>query len=226
MPTVLITGAGRGIGLALARRYAKAGWKVHATARAPQAAGELQAIPGVTLHPLDLASADSIDDLAARLSGEPVDHLVNNAGQMGPRHTDFGNTSLADWQEVLTVNTAGPWLVTERLCRNLESGSGRRVGVITSSLGSIATAENDWPAIYAASKAGANMVARQLSLYLAPKGIVVLALHPGWVRTSMGGEAAPTGVEDSADGLFRMLGRATPQVNGGFYDFNGEALPW
>lgn len=226
MPNVVITGANRGIGLALARRYAAAGWQVHAGVRRPEAAEALRALPGVSLHPLEVADQASIEAFAAALAGLPVDHLVNNAGVLGARHTDFGHTRLDDWLAVLRVNSAAPFVLTERLAPNLAAGEGRRVGVISSSLGSIARAENDWPAPYAVSKAAVNMVVRQLSLYLAERGIAVLALDPGWVRTDMGGGEADHAVEDSAAGLFERMTTAGLDMSGGFYRFDGTALPW
>ncbi|MBC6406434.1 MAG: SDR family oxidoreductase [Rhodospirillales bacterium] len=226
MPSVVITGANRGIGLALAKRYGAAGWQVHATARDPQSAGALQALPSVRVHPLDVSDQASIDAFAEALAGVPVDHLINNAGVLGPRHIAFGETDLALWTSVLTVNTAGPWLVTERLAANLELGSAKRVAVISSQLGSIAKAGGGWPPVYTASKAGANMVARQLALALRGKGTIVLSLHPGWVRTAMGGEQAPESPEESAAGIFTLMNQADAGMNGEFFTFEGKPLPW
>ncbi|MBC6416470.1 MAG: SDR family NAD(P)-dependent oxidoreductase [Rhodospirillales bacterium] len=230
MPSVVVTGANRGIGLALAKRYSAAGWQVHASARDPQSAETLQAMPSVRVHPLDVSDQSSIDAFAGALAGVPVDHLINNAGVLGPRHIAFGETDLALWTSVLTVNTAGPWLVTERLAANLELGKARRVAVISSQLGSIANAGSGWPPVYAASKAGANMVVRQLALALrdkwAAKETIVLSLHPGWVRTAMGGEEAPESPEESAAGIFTLMNQANAGMSGKFFTFEGEPLPW
>ncbi len=226
MPSVVITGANRGIGLALARRYVDAGWEVHGTARAPEAADDLRGLPGVTVYRLDVSEQASIDAFAKAMEGRPIDHLVNNAGVMGSRDISFGRSQLEDWIAILGVNTAAPWLVTERLAGNLEAGDGKRVAVITSQLGSITNASLGWPPIYAASKAGANMVKRQLSLILGEKGIVTIALHPGWVRTAMGGPDATVTPEDSAAGIFRMMTTATPEMNGCFFNYDGTSLPW
>ncbi len=226
MPTLVITGANRGIGLALCKRYTEAGWKVHAAARDPDKAAELCALPGITVYRLDVASQDSIDALAADLKGVAVDHLINNAGVMGPRHPTFGESQLEDWLTVLGVNTAAPWLVTERLVRNLEAGDLKRVGITSSQLGSIERATADWPPLYAASKAGVNMVKRQLAMTLIEKGIVTFSFHPGWVRTDMGGPEADISAEESADALFTLMSNATPEMNGGFFNYDGTPMPW
>ncbi|MEO1190677.1 MAG: SDR family oxidoreductase [Pseudomonadota bacterium] len=226
MPTLVITGANRGIGLALARRYAEAGWTVHATARNPTAAAALAAVPGTKVHALDVADQASIEALAEALDGVAVDHLINNAGVMGPRSVPFGESQSDSWAEVLAVNVAGPWMVTERLVENLKAGAGKRVGILSSHLGSLADAGSGWSPIYAASKTAANMVMRQLSFQLAPAGIVVLSFHPGWVQTEMGGADALVRPEDSAAALFGLMNQASPEQSGGFFNYTGERLPW
>ncbi len=226
MPNLVITGANRGVGLALVRRYAEAGWTVHAAVRNPEQAEALGQLSGVTVYRLDVSSQASIDDLAWSLRDLPIDHLINNAGVMGPRDITFGQTKLEDWISVLAVNTAAPWLVTERLAANLEAGKGKRVAIVSSQLGSIQNASLGWPPIYAVSKAGVNMVKRQLSLILAEKGIVTLSLHPGWVRTDMGGPDADISAEESADGIFTLVSGSTPEMNGGFFNYDGRPMPW
>lgn len=226
MPTLVITGANRGIGLALTKRYLEAGWTVHATARDPNKAEALKALEGVTLHQLDVTSQSSIDAFAAGLKGVAVDTLINNAGGMGPRNPTFGDSQLADWAEVLTINTASPWLVTERLAPNLEAGEGKRVAIVSSQLGSLKNASAGWPPIYATSKAGVNMVMRQLALVLAEKGITTFTLHPGWVRTDMGGPEADISPEESAAAIFKLTNGASRDMNGRFFNYDGTPMPW
>ncbi len=226
MPTLAITGANRGIGLALTKRFLEAGWSVHATAREPDRAEALSSLPGVTLYQLDVASQDSIEAFAQALKGVPIDALINNAGSMGPRYPTFGESQLADWVEILTINTASPWLVTERLAPNLEAGEGKRVAIVSSQLGSLKNATDGWPPIYATSKAGTNMVMRQLALALGEKGIVTFTLHPGWVRTDMGGTDADISPEESAAAIFRLVTGATQDMNGRFFNYDGTPMPW
>lgn len=226
MPTLAITGANRGIGLALTKRFVKAGWSVHATAREPEQATELGALPGVTLHPLDVTSQASIDAFAESLKGVAIDTLINNAGSMGPRDPTFGDSQLEDWAQVLTVNTASPWLVTERLAPNLQAGEAKRVAIISSQLGSLKNASSGWPPIYATSKAGVNMVMRQLAMRLGEKGIVTFTLHPGWVRTDMGGADADISPDESAAAIFTLVTEATPEMNGNFYNYDGTPMHW
>jgi len=226
MPSVLITGANRGIGLALAKRYSTAGWRVLATARDPAKANDLRAVPNADVYELEAKDQQSIETLTAMLEGRPIDVLINNAGYLGPRETPFGETPMTLWHEVLLTNIAAPFMLTERLVDNLAAGKEKKAIVISSSLASLTLAEPSWSAIYGASKAGVNMAWRHLSYPLGARGIVAAAVSPGWVRTNMGGDDASTSVEESAEALFNTIGGLTMEHNGGFFSHEGAPIPW
>jgi len=231
MPTTLITGANRGIGLELARQYADEGWNVHAGCRRPEEANELLAVARdhpdrVRVHPLDVTDADRIGELAGELRGEAIDVLLNNAGRHGER--DRGPTEVDHdvWMDAMRVNAMAPLRVTGAFLPHVAASGQRRIVVVTSLMGSIGANEDGDNYVYRSSKAAANAVARSLAIDLAPRGILVLAMHPGWVRTDMGGPEAPYGVEESARGMRAVIAAMTPETSGTFLDFRGQPIPW
>lgn len=223
MSTILITGANRGIGLALVREFLSRGDDVIATARRPQTADELNET-GAEIHALDVTDPASIAALAASLDGRPIDILINNAG-VGARD-GFGDLDYDEFAHVLAVNTIAPIRVMEALQPNLEAGSGRMAAAISSKVGSIAETDAGWALAYRTSKAGLNMALRAAARTLAERQITVLALHPGWVATDMGGAQAPTSPEESAKGLADVILKAGPAEELRFFDFTGKSLPW
>lgn len=226
MPTVLITGANRGIGLELARQYAAEGWRVLATCRKPAEASALKAIKGVTVAALDVADLKSIDAAAGALAGEAIDILFNNAGIYGPRGKAFGSLDYAAWAEVLRVNALGPIAVAERFMPHLEKGAKKIVVAVTSQMGSVGRNEAGAEYVYRSSKSALNMAMKCMANELAPKGVTAIMFHPGHVKTDMGGAAAPTAVEDSASGMRAVVARLMPADTGKFYNFDGAEIPW
>lgn len=223
-PTLVVTGANRGIGLELARQARSRGARVIATARRPMDAPELTAL-GVRVEALDVADPASVKRFARALGGLPVDTLINNAGIGG------GSAPLAELDpetllDTFRVNTLGPLRVTQALLPNLRAGRDRRIVQITSLMGSIADNSSGGSYGYRASKAALNMVTKSLSIDLAGEGFVCAALHPGWVRTAMGGSNAPLSVEESVAGLLLVIDGLTLEQTGAFLDFDGETLPW
>lgn len=223
MPTTLITGANRGIGLALVREFRKQGHDIIATARDPEKAAELKAT-GAELHALDVAEPASIRALAAALKGRPLDYLINNAG-LGDRAA-FGQLDYDRFEELLRVNTVAPLRVLEAFVPNLAAGEAKVAAALSSQLGSIENANAGFSLAYRVSKAGLNMGLRTAANTLAEKGITLLALHPGWVKTDMGGSAAPVEPEGSAAGLYKVITGAGPSTELRFMDFQGKTLPW
>jgi len=228
MPTILITGAGRGIGRELARLYATEGWTVLAAVRDPGAVAGLEgAVEPVTL---DVTSDASCAAAAARLAGRPVDILLNNAGvYRAPGETGapgLAETDTGWFQHVLAVNTVGPFRVTRAFLPNLRLGSRRVVATISSRMGSITSATSGRSYAYRASKAGVNMVNHCLALELKPEGFTCIALHPGWVRTDMGGSGADIEPGASAAGLMRVIAGAGPADSGRFFGHDGAPIPW
>ncbi len=223
MPTTLITGANRGIGLALVREFQKHGHDVIATAREPAASAELKAT-GAELHALDVSDAASIKALAEKLKGRALDFLINNAG-LGDR-ADMPRLDYDRFEELLRVNTIAPIRVLDALTPNLAAGKQKVAAALSSQLGSIENTNMGFGLAYRVSKAGLNMGLRTAAHTLAEKGITLLALHPGWVKTDMGGEAAPVLPADSAAGLYKVITTAGPAKELRFFDFEGKTLPW
>jgi len=231
MPTVLVTGAARGLGLEFVRQYAADGWTVLAGCRNPQGAEALSAIGGdVHAYPLDVTSDESCAALAGMLAGRPIDLLVNNAGmaRRGPRRTNVGlaETDTAEFAEILQINTIGPFRVTRALLPCLRAGKGRMVATVSSRMGSIALNVGGSSYAYRASKAAVNAVNKCFAIELAPEGFTCVVLHPGWVRTDMGSAEADIDADESVRGMRSVLARLTPADSGNFYNYDGAPLPW
>ena len=235
LPVALITGANRGLGLALAREYARDGWSVIATYR-DQSCDELQELAensaSVQLHPLDVRSGSSEAALADFLGERPLDLLINNAGHSGSppgalsaARQAFGAIDYENWLQTLAVNTLGPMRVTEATIENLASSRHGRMVVITSLLGSIARTSGGKYA-YRTSKAAANMLVANLAVDLRERGIIVAAFCPGWVQTRIGGTAAPQTADQAAAKLKIAIARLTLGETGSFWNEAAERLPW
>jgi NAD(P)-dependent dehydrogenase (short-subunit alcohol dehydrogenase family) len=209
MPTALITGAGRGLGKELARQYSADGWKVIATER----------------RDLEMTNRTQIREFAARLKGEPIDLLFCNAGTYGPRGMQLGRLDYEAWEEVMRVNLLGPAALVEALVDNVAASERKVIAVMSSRLGSIAAASGS-SFLYATSKAALNALAKGLSVTLAGRGIVVVALSPGWVRTDMGGDNAPLTPEKSVQGLRKVVAGLESNDSGKFLSHDGSQIPW
>jgi NAD(P)-dependent dehydrogenase (short-subunit alcohol dehydrogenase family) len=192
MPTVLITGANRGLGLEFARQYAAEGWQVHAACRSPEVAGDLRQLANtigdrfriLTINVMDTASVRAA---AAALKGQSIDLLLNNAGVGGPSGQRLGDLDYAAWARVLDANTLGPMRVAEAFLENVAQSRDKRIVTITSGMGSIADNSSGGRYAYRSSKAAVNSVMKSLAVDLAARGITCIVLNPGWVRTDMGG---------------------------------------
>jgi NAD(P)-dependent dehydrogenase (short-subunit alcohol dehydrogenase family) len=239
MPTVLITGANRGLGLEFVRQYAADGWRVIAGARDPDAArelGELAALSAgaVTVHPLDVADQGTIDELARELDGQPIDVLLNNAGTMGRENfaelgmaaQRFGHTDYDDWTYQMRVNVFAPMRMAERLVDNVAASEQKKIVTLTSVIGSIG--KNTLGGLYAyrSSKSAANSVMRSMAWDLKKRGIIAVPLHPGWVRTAIGGPRADLDVPTSVTGVRKVIAGLTMEDAGRFYQWDGHELPW
>lgn len=225
MPTVLITGAARGLGLEFARQYAADGWTVHACARDPDAAA-LAAIGGdVHRHRLDVTSAQDAADLAAALKGTPIDILINNAGIYGQRGDDWSATDYDVWAETLAVNVLSPFRVAAALMDNVAASDKRMIANISSRMGSI-TEGGGGAYVYKSSKAALNAAMVNLAQDVAGKGVTILCLHPGWVQTDMGGASASLTPVESVTGVRKVLAGAGPGDSGRFLNYDGSEIPW
>lgn len=220
----MVTGANRGIGLEFARRLVERGDTVVATARRPEAAEALRAT-GARIEALDVSDPASVERFAASLGDLAVDVLLNNAGAM-ERAGDVGGIDYAAMQRQFDVNALGPLRVTEALLPALRRADRALVANMTSRMGSIEDNTSGGSFSYRASKAALNMINRSLAHDLAGDGIACIVLHPGWVRTDMGGDGAPLTVEESVAGLLRVIDGAGARETGRFFAFDGEELPW
>lgn len=228
--TVLITGANRGIGLEFARQYAHEGWRVYAACRNPQNAHELNEIAAashgrLTLHPLDVTNADRIRALAAVLD-EPVDILLNNAGTDGQRGARFGNTDEQSWLATFAVNVIGSMKMMEAFVEHVARSERGIMATLSSRMGSVADNTSGGSYVYRSSKAAVNAVMRSAAIDLRDRGIICVTLHPGWVKTDMGGPNAQITVEDSVAAMRALLDRVTPEDSGKFLDRTGTEIPW
>lgn len=229
MPTVLITGANRGIGLEFVRAFAADGWRIHACCRHPDKSKELKSLAeesagAVSLHRLDVTNGLQVANLARELAGESIDILLNNAGIYGPR-TGFGETDYDEWTPVLAVNTLAPMRMAERFVEHVASSERKLIVNISSIRGSI-TRNNGGSYIYSASKAALNAVAKGLSADLAPRGITVVIFHPGWVQTDMGGPGGDISPSKSVAGMRAVIERITADDTGHFFNYDGSEIPW
>ena len=228
--TVVITGANRGIGLELSRQYADEGWRVYAGCRQPERATELNRLAGenarVTVHPLDVTKPAQIQALKAVLADSPVDLLLNNAGSYGPDGVRFGNTDPEAWLENMRTNVIGPMKMMEALVDNVAASRLRLIASLSSKMGSMADNGSGGAYIYRSGKAALNAVMKSASIDLAAKGIITVVLHPGWVRTAMGGPNAEIDAGTSARRMREILARLTPRDAGSFFDIDGSIIPW
>jgi len=224
---ILITGAARGIGLEFARQYAELGWRVHAACREPKAAHGLLTLPGeVTVHKLDVTHPKQLTHLVRELEGEPIDLLINNAGIMGPRDRTFGTLDYDAWEEVLRVNTLAPIRVTEAFLDNIVASERKLIVSISSVFGSIGSNEDGGSYLYRSSKAALNAAMKSLAIDLRDQEATVVVLHPGWVRTDMGGTEAALSVEDSVAGMRALIDHLKPTQSGHFFGYDGGEIPW
>jgi len=224
MSTILISGAGRGLGYELARQYAEDGWRVLGTARDASARKRLQAL-GAVVHTVDVAHREQITKLAHELKRQPLDVLFCNAGISGKRGMALGSFDYDSWEEVLRVNLLGAAALAEALVDNVAASERKVIAMMSSRLGSIAESSG-MTLPYSTSKAALNMLVKGLAATLTPKGVITVALSPGWVRTDMGGAGAPLAPEASVAGLRKVIAGLTPADSGHFLSHDGSTIAW
>lgn len=231
MNTILITGANRGIGLALVQTYLKAGWRVLACCRVPDRADELNKLcnekpDNLKLLSFDATDREQIEKLGQELSTEKIDILFNNAGVIAVAHENIDNADTNKWLEAFKVNTIAPFLLTKALLLQIKNSEKKLVVNMSTSLGSITQMTTGGYYGYRATKAGLNAVTKALANDLKSHHITVIALHPGWVRTDMGGDKAPLSPEKCAESIMASLSTVTLDESGTFITYQGENLPW
>ncbi len=226
MPTLLITGANRGVGYQLTRHYAAEGWLIIATCRNPEAADDLNALEGdIQVLPLDVNSSASVQALKDILSDRPIDRLLNNAGVYGPR-TDFGETDYDAWLDVFNTNAIGPMRLIETFADNVAGSDLKQIFSISSVMSSMDATTVSSGVIYRSSKAALNMVCRSSAAALVGRGVTVVNFHPGWVQTDMGGPQATLTPEESRDLLVKTFDEITLAHSGQLFGPDGSHIPW
>ena len=227
MPNVLITGANRGIGLQLTKHYIEAGWEVIATYRNAEGNEALQALasPQLTLLQADVNNDEGINKIASYFQGQGLDLLINNAGIYGPRDQTFGKVERQAWREILEVNTISPMMLAQSLADSLAQNKGV-LAIISSKVGSIDDNTSGNAYMYRSSKTAVNQVIKCLSIDLGPRDITVVSLHPGWVRTDMGGPNGSIDVVESVAGLTNVIAHVSADQNGHFINYDGSPIPW
>lgn len=230
MPTLVLSGANKGLGLEFARQYLSDGWTVIAGCRRPADAQSLNALgdgPGtLEVHALDVADPTSIEAFASHVGDRPIDLLINNAGlyQKGAVQA-FGSYEQGPWIEEFKVNSIGPALMVQRLIDNVRAGSDKTIVTISSQMGSIGDASVN-SAYYRSSKTAVNMIMHILARELADEAIKVIPVHPGWVQTDMGGPNALIDAKTSVTGMRALIADLTLDQSGRFWTWDGKELPW
>ncbi len=228
---MLVTGANRGLGLEWARQYAEAGWRVYASCRRPAEAEDLNALaarhPRLSVHRLDVTDSEQLRTLQLDLEQARIDILLNNAGVYLDKFMgDLGGIDYEVWLRTFAVNTLGAVRVTEALAGQVAASEKKRVVAISSHMGSIAEIEAPGNYAYRSSKAALNAAMKGLSHALTQRGIGMLLLHPGWVRTRMGGPDAPLTPAQSVHGMRALVENFRPEMSGRFFRHDGTEIPW
>ncbi len=230
-PLALIVGANRGLGLGLARELLGRGYDLIATARSPDKAGELSALaaanPGrVTIERLDMNDLAQLDGFAARVAGKVLDVLFVNAGVSGPAHKDGMQATAEEMGALMFTNAVAPIRLARHLLGNVREDTGV-IAFMSSVMGSVADNLAGTSELYRASKAALNSMTRGFyNAGLGGRRITVLSLHPGWVRTDMGGPSAAVGIEESVKGLADVLAAQKGTHAHRFLDYRGEPIAW
>ena len=232
METTLITGANRGIGLEFSRQLAEDGWCVLACSRDLEKSDALNKLAAeyperITLYALDVTDHGQIEKLSQTLANKPIDLLINNAGVF-PDINDrsFGQTDYDSWAHAFLVNTMAPLKMAEEFIDQVTQSSIKTIVTITSKMGSVADNGRGGSYIYRSSKSAVNMVMRSIAIDLESSGIISVLLHPGWVRTDMGGPSGLISVEQSVSGMLSVIRAVTSADSGKFIAYDGQIIPW
>jgi NAD(P)-dependent dehydrogenase (short-subunit alcohol dehydrogenase family) len=223
--TVFITGANRGIGLAMAEKFSRAGYEVIGTARRPGAATALQAL-GARVLLLDVADPESVAALSVNIGDEAIDILINNAGMVSEEAAEFSDVNIEALLQEYQVNALGPMRVTQALLPNVLAGEQKIVANVSSMMGSMELNTFGCCMGYRASKAALNSFTKTLAVDMAEQKTIFVVLHPGYVRTDMNGGEGNITAAQSAAGLFEVITGLEKSDDGKFYNYDGKAMPW
>jgi len=226
MASVLITGTNRGIGLGLVKAYLKGGWTVYGTHRKSSDISELKALKGdLKLFVLDVTDLGGTEKLAQDLRGVSLDIVIASAAVMVPVH-GIESLDIAGWMSIFKVNTIGCAITAHCFLPNLLAGEEKKLIAITSRMGSIDDNTSGGYIPYRSSKAALNMTWKSIAVELKSKHVIATVLHPGWVKTDMGGPNADITTDVSVKGLTQHISKLTMKDSGKFYSYEGKAIPW
>lgn len=228
---VLITGANRGIGLEMVKYAMEQGWRVFACCRNPHNADKLFNIAKlsngqISVHIADMLELSTLQALSYELRNDPIDMLINNAGIYGSDKNKFGNVDVDSWLQTFQINSIAPLKMVEAFVGQLDMGKRKLAACMSSKMGSMADNGYGSSYIYRSSKAALNAVVKSLSIDLKDQGIISVALHPGWVKTDMGGPDAEITTRECVEQLFNHLAALTIEDSGRFIDIDGSDVPW
>ena len=227
MSTILITGAGRGLGLEFTRQYLAAGWKVIATIRDPQAGQVFATLDGdLQTHILDVNNHASVDRFAKDLEGEAIDVLLNNAGILGTKGVSAEETDYQHWQKVMETNVFAPFKMATSFMPHVLKSEQKKIATVSSKMGSMESILQGGEPAYRSSKAAVNAVMKGIAEGHREQGLTCIVMHPGWVQTDMGGANADIDAVESVTGMKAVIEKASPADTGKFYNYDGSPLPW
>lgn len=226
MKTTLITGANKGLGLEFARQLKDKGYYVIGCCRNPSKANELNELADEIIQ-LDVTNDQDIASLKLTLNNRPIDLLVNNAGTSGEQGVTIGNINRDNFLELINVNCISVVKLSDALLTNIQVSQEKSILVISSRMGSISDNERGKSYAYRASKAALNCVMRSFAIDVQDKGIHVMLIHPGWVKTAMGGPDALIDVQTSVAGILKQAEKELPNSHAEtLYRFDGDLIAW
>ena len=231
MPSVLITGANRGLGLEFTRQYGADGWRVSACCRSPAEATELAEIAArhpndVSIHGMEVTDSVSVTTVAEALRNDAIDLLISNAGILGSRNWKLGKTDYDNWGETLAVNVLGATRVLEAFSDHVARSERKQMVTISSKLGSISLAKSTSNLAYRTSKAAVNMAVKCVADALEGRGVICAAVSPGWVQTDMGGANADLTPQESVGNMRQLFETLGLESTGRFLNHDGSEIPW
>ncbi len=226
--TILITGTNRGIGLEFTQQYAADGWNVITCCREPQSAGALQALANtyknIEIVTLDVADFVQIDAVALQLKDHKIDVLINNAGVYPD--SSLGNLNYDDWASAFKINSMAPLKMVEAFMPHIVNSRLKKVATLSSKMGSIDDNSGGGSYIYRSSKTAVNMVMKSLAIDVKTNGVSVVTLHPGWVKTDMGGPNGLVNTQTSVTGLRKVIADLSLANSGKFIAYDGKEIAW
>jgi len=222
--SVFITGCSQGLGLELVTVFSTNGWNVIAGVRNLNNIDSRLHLPNVRLLKLDVEKAEDISALGEELADLPIDVIINNAGIF--KDDNFETGAADEMLQMYSTHAIAPFLIMQKLLNNILLGSNKTIAVISGRMGSFNSYAGSGCYAYRASKAAANMITKTMAYDLRDKNVKVIAIHPGWIKTKMGGKDAKVCPRESASGIFKLINNTDEIETGVFYTFEGQKLEW